>query len=157
MVSLYFMRHGHAEDGFGKPDSQRQLTTEGIKRLEVAAQVINRMGAKPAHIFASPRVRARHTADIIAQPLGIPVEIRDEVNFDFSVEAIREFCIEFPEQDLMFVGHNPSMSQVLTDLTGAMVLMKKGSFARVDVYGSSPTHGNLVWLIAPKVFDALGQ
>ncbi|MCE2470769.1 MAG: nitroreductase family protein [Anaerolineae bacterium] len=33
--------------------------------------------------------------------------------------------------------------------------MKKGGLARVDVYDGAATQGELVWLIAPKVFDAL--
>jgi hypothetical protein len=49
------------------------------------------------------------------------------------------------------------MSLVVGELTGGNVLMKKGGMARVDVVTAmSPLRGQLAWLIAPKVFDALG-
>jgi hypothetical protein len=43
------------------------------------------------------------------------------------------------------------------ELCGGDVVMKKGSFARVDIYApAAPLRGQLIWLIAPKVFDAVG-
>ena len=55
----------------------------------------------------------------------------------------------------MFVGHNPDMSLLVTELTGVDASMKKGGLARIDTVGGSADEGELVWLIAPKVFDAL--
>jgi hypothetical protein len=37
-------------------------------------------------------------------------------------------------------------------------VLKKGSLARIDVVTiASPLRGRLVWLVAPKVFDALAR
>ncbi|RMG82832.1 MAG: phosphohistidine phosphatase SixA, partial [Chloroflexi bacterium] len=40
-------------------------------------------------------------------------------------------------------------------LTGANVSLKKGGLARVDVFSPSLEGCELVWLITPKIFDAL--
>ena len=73
-----------------------------------------------------------------------------------EVEQLAEGVNEGGE--LMFVGHEPSMSEVVGDLIGGEVVMKKGGMARVDgTFFASPLEGELVWLIAPKVFDALGS
>lgn len=155
-MHLYFLRHGHAEPGGLISDHDRQLTPEGIQRLHVAAKVMRQLNINPAHIFSSPRIRARQTADIIAEATGTPVEIREEVNFDFDLNAVRTLIQDLPATDeVMFVGHEPTFSMTVQNLTGADVEMKKGGLARVDLYDPRSPRGMLVWLIAPKVFDAL--
>jgi phosphohistidine phosphatase SixA len=57
----------------------------------------------------------------------------------------------------MFVGHEPDFSTTIASLVGGRVAMKKGGLARVDIISSQPQPllGELVWLIAPKVFERL--
>ena len=159
-MKLYLVRHGKAQAADGTvEDAQRQLTPDGRKRLETEAQALARMGIDPAHIFSSPRVRARQTAEIIAGALHKTVEIREEVNYDFDIKAIATLIKELsPDAEVMFVGHEPTMSDVIYALTGANVVMKVGSLARVDI--ESPQHdlrGQLIWLLAPRVFDGLAD
>jgi hypothetical protein len=47
------------------------------------------------------------------------------------------------------------MSDTVGELTGGQVVMKKGGLARVDIHSRAPLRGALVWLIAPRVFEAL--
>jgi phosphohistidine phosphatase len=153
-MKLYFVRHGIAEEGNGIDDAARKLTKEGIEQLRTSAKVMATLKIKPAHIYTSPRVRARQTAEIIGEALGIPVEIREEVNFSFSLRAVESLV---SGDDVMFVGHEPSFSDTVGELTGSQVVMKKGGLARVDVYSHMPLRGALVWLIAPRVFMALAE
>lgn len=155
-MKLYFMRHGHAESrSKGIPDEERQLTSRGVERVENAAAVLARLGIAPAHIYSSPRVRAKQTADIVAETLGLPVEVHDAVNFNFSVDAVKDFVSASSDDDLMFVGHEPTMSATIEAITRGSVVMKPGGFARVDLTSRFAVQGDLIWLIAPKVFDAL--
>jgi phosphohistidine phosphatase len=156
-MRLYFVRHGKAEAGSGN-DHDRQLTPAGAARLETEARVIQKLGIRPQVIYSSPRVRALQTAQIIAQVLDAPVEVRDEVNFDFNLSAVAALTADLsPEAEVMFVGHNPSMAQVVQGITGANVVLKTGSVARVDIdLPGRDLRGQLVWLLAPKVFDLLG-
>lgn len=157
-MRLYFVRHGKAEPGSGAMiDHDRPLTADGAARLQTEAQVLARLGVAPDRIYSSPRVRARQTADILAGALQKQVEVREEVNFDFDLDAVVQLTEGLPDNaEVMFVGHNPSMEAVVRLLTGAEVLMKVGSLARVDVEpGAGPLRGRLIWLLAPRVFDAL--
>ena len=153
---LYFMRHAEAE-AHAASDHVRVLTKRGIARTETAARVLKNMSIQPKHIYASPRVRATQTAEIVAGALGVMVEVREEVNFDFSREKVEQMITGLnPEDEVMFVGHEPTMSEVVGALTGGLITMKKGGLARVDVVSlGTPLRGRLVWLIAPKVFDAV--
>jgi phosphohistidine phosphatase len=155
-MQLYLVRHGKAEVGTGD-DHERRLTPDGAKRIETEAQVIRKLGVQPARIFSSPRVRARQTAEIIASALGMGIEIDEAVNFGFNVSAVATLTESLPpDSQVMFVGHNPSMSDVTQALTGANVDLKVGGLARVDVlFPAPPLQGQLVWLLAPRVFEAL--
>lgn len=156
-MRLYFLRHAEAVD-IADSDHARQLTERGIKRTKTAAKVMKKLDIAPNYIFASPRIRAKHTAEIVGETLGVDVTISEEVNFGFSVTGVK-MLTDGMSSDLqvMFVGHNPSMSEVVNRMSGATIAMKKGGLARIDLYSPHMDRGELVWLIAPKVFDALGD
>ncbi len=154
-MRLYFVRHGIAED-LVTSDFARALTPRGKRRVADSARVMRRLRIRPARIYSSPRLRSRQTAEIIADALGMQVELAEEVNFGFDLADARSLCDGLKADDeVMFVGHNPDMSLLVGQLTGCDVSMKKGGLARIDTYGVRLEQGELVWLIAPKVFDAL--
>jgi len=159
-MKLYLVRHAEAEDASETvTDYNRRLTAAGISRMRAAAQVMQRMGLKPRCIYSSPRARALQTAEIIGETLKAHVEVHDGVDFSFDVQTVEALGSDLNDNDeLMFVGHDPSMSKVISDLTGANVVLKKGSLARIDIVKiASPLRGRLVWLIAPRVFDAVAK
>lgn len=157
-MKLYFLRHGHAEHTSGVDDFDRQLTPEGRARVETAAQVMAALKLKPAHIYSSPRVRAHQTAEIVAAALNHTVETHEGVNFGFDLKAVEQMTEGLStDDDVMFVGHEPTLSTVIGQITGGAVNMKPGSLARIDLTAQQPPRGILVWLIAPKVFDTLGS
>ena len=154
-MKLYFVRHGEAED-LAPTDHSRELTERGKERINKSAQVLKRLGINPKAIYSSPRIRAKQTAQIIADALDMEISITEEVNFGFDSSNIKTLIKKFNSNDeIMFVGHNPDMSQIVHKMAGASVSMKKGGFARIDVINHKTRRGDLVWLIAPKVFDAL--
>ena len=154
-MRYYFVRHGIAED-MATRDFDRELTGRGRRRVARSASVMKRLDLQPAQIFSSPRLRARQTAELIGAALDIPVSLVEAVDFGFDLSGIDRLTREMHfDDEVMFVGHNPDMSEIVHELTGVDLSMKKGGLARVDVLGSNARHGELVWLIAPKVFDAL--
>jgi phosphohistidine phosphatase len=74
------------------------------------------------------------------------------------VAAVRSLTAALPDDaNVMFVGHEPTFSMVVRELTGAFIDMKKGGLARVDLETRQAMRGSLVWLIAPRVFDTLSD
>src|SRR3954464_6108634 len=74
MIELYLLRHGLAkkrEDWAGKKDSDRPLTGRGEKRMGIEARALKKSGISFDLILSSPFVRARRTAEIVAQTLGV--------------------------------------------------------------------------------------
>lgn len=156
-MRLYFFRHAEAEQN-ALNDFERRLTARGRERTETAAQVMLALGVRPRVIYSSPRIRALQTAEIIGEAFEMPVEIDEGLDFAFDLDDVERLIDDLDDDDqVMFVGHEPSMSEVLDELTGGFIVMKKGGLARVDLtFFTSPLEGELVWLIAPKVFDVLG-
>lgn len=149
------MRHGYAVPRGTEPDEERSLTPEGTEQIVNAAVVLARLNIAPTHIFCSPRIRARQTAEAVGDALGKRVEITEDVNFKFDMDILSDYVATYPGEDLMFVGHEPTMSAVIAALSGAEVEMKPGSLARIDLTSRAALRGQLVWLIAPNVFNAL--
>jgi len=47
------------------------------------------------------------------------------------------------------------LSTTISSLTGARIVMKRGGLARIDIISPQPLLGELVWLLAPRIFDEL--
>jgi phosphohistidine phosphatase len=56
------------------------------------------------------------------------------------------------DERILVVGHEPDFSQVVHDLTGAQIDMKKGGVAGVRLDGG---HGELIVLLRPRELDRL--
>ena len=154
-MRLYFFRHGIAQPGDATtPDFKRELTAEGRQRTQHAAEQIKALGISPDLLYSSPLIRARQTADILGKQLGSAVQVRREVGPGFDLQAVVALTRDLSQSgEALFVGHEPDLSLTIAALTGGHVVMKKGGFARVDVVTFQPFRGELVWLIAPKLFE----
>lgn len=159
-MKLYFLRHGAAVESeeWTGDDADRPLTADGRKALEREAKMFARLDLEPERIISSPLARAKETAEIIGERL----DIRDRVIHDdrladsFDLKRLSEVVKENADAEcLMLVGHEPSLSHVIGELTGGTnVDLKKGGLARIDLADASSLSGDLVWLIPPKVLQA---
>jgi len=158
-VQLYFIRHGIAENPSPqKADFDRELSAHGAKELEKAARRLKEIGFHPDLLVTSPLVRARQTAQILAKGLKLEKRLVVDPRLDpgLDVAKLRAVIAEHAEADnFAFVGHEPSLSEVIADLIGGgMVVCGKGGVARVDLEKRESNHGELVWLLHP---DALAR
>jgi phosphohistidine phosphatase len=153
-VQLYILRHAHAEDGFDKADEARALTDEGHLYARALARYLTQISVSVDFLFTSPRLRALQTAQDIAEAVGQTPVIREELNFGFhvrSLDALLSGCK--PSNNVMLVGHEPTLSLTLANLTGARLEMKKCGLARVEITQREPWSGMLMWLLAPKLLS----
>lgn len=155
-MRLYFFRHAIAQDPDDQtPDEQRELTEEGIARTKRAAQVMKALGVSPDYLLTSPLKRAHQTANILARGLGVDVEVKPELAPGFSITGLEALTRDMNNEELLLVGHEPDFSTTISSLTGGRVVMKRGGLARVEVISRRPMLGQLIWLVAPKVFEQL--
>jgi len=139
---LWLLRHAEAADGF--PDEERPLTERGISQAEAVGRALERLGAKIDACLSSPKVRAAQTAALACAPLGVEVTIERRLSGEpFDVHDI---CAGLG--DVLLVGHDPSFSLTLHDLTGAQSRMRKGGLAGIH-------KGELVALLRPGELSAI--
>jgi phosphohistidine phosphatase len=155
-MKLYFIRHGRASQ-FAPSDNARPLLPEGETQAANMGKVLKLMGVAPAKIFSSPRLRAEQTAQIIGQALGIEPTISDACNFDFNVNQAFQLVSGIEDDaEVFFVGHNPSMSEVVTDLCGAEVELSTGAVACIGRISPPNMQGAILkWLLTPKLVNAI--
>lgn len=153
---IYFLRHAHAEDGYDKADELRALTETGHQQAAATADLLKKTGLKLSALYTSPRLRATQTAEAIATALGIAPQVREELNIGFNVTRLNRLVANLGMSDsIMVVGHEPTLSQTIREITGGRVEMKKCGLARVDVMMRQPLNGELVWLLPPRLVNGL--
>src|SRR5215210_5062671 len=131
---LWFLRHGEAVPHGSKPDEARELTAVGERQAAAAGQALARLGVELDACYTSPKVRARDTARLACDALGLQPEDATAVGGDFDREdALELLHAHGDDARVLVVGHEPALSQVVHDLTGANVDFKKGGVAAVRV------------------------
>lgn len=139
---LWLLRHAEAADGL--PDDERPLTDLGVRQAEAAGVALARLGAHIDVCLSSPKLRALQTAQIACEPLGVTVTVEPALSGEpFDVHDLIAGL-----GDVLLVGHDPSFSLTLHDLTGAQARMKKGGLAAV-------AKGELVTLMRPTELAAI--
>ncbi len=155
-MKLYFVRHGQAESRDTWPQAQdhlRPLSEDGVRRMHTTARTFRKLGLQPAAILTSPLIRARQTADIVAEALGCEIVEEESLEPGFGLTALKALLQRHADAEaLMLVGHEPDFSSTVEGLiSGGRLVVKKGSLIRVDLFSLNPPRGELIWLIPPKV------
>jgi phosphohistidine phosphatase len=153
-MKICFLRHGEADwPDWDKPDDERPLTDRGRREMRRVAKLLDRLEFSVDAILTSPLPRASQTAEIVAQRLGIGMQIESKLAHGFSLERLRQMAGKVEGESVMVVGHEPEFSAVIEELTGGDVKISKGGIALVDA-NRGCTSGKLLWLFPPKVAKA---
>lgn len=127
---LYLVHHGDAVPA--EVDAQRPLSTSGRAAVERLAQEAARLGARPAVIWHSGKLRARQTAEAywrVCNPLAEFSAVRG-LRPDDPLEWIAD-VLAAEERDVMVVGHMPHLERLRARLL-------KGTAHEADAF---PQHG----------------
>jgi phosphohistidine phosphatase len=161
-MELYILRHGIAEEGqAGEPDSERQLTAEGKRKLRHILKVAKGAEVLPTLILTSPYKRAVQTAQIAAEILEYKGDLlRSNALIPSSkAEAVwEELRVHKDQAQVLLAGHEPLSSELTAYLLASpnlQVEFKKGALVRIDIARfSAEPHGVLKWMLAPKLANA---
>jgi phosphohistidine phosphatase len=156
---LWLLRHAEAEPHGTREDSQRGLTERGERQARAAGIALARLGASFETVLFSPKVRARQTAELAAE--AWPEAERERLvmhaglaaGFD-GAQALDAIAGLGADGRLLLVGHEPDMSRVLADLTGARADVKKGGVAAVRLEGAG---GELLALMRPRELALIAE
>jgi len=166
-VNLYVVRHAIAAER-GTPgyedDSRRPLTDRGREKMHAIAHGLKLLETELQTIVSSPYVRARETADILAQGLDLR---GDAIAFSDALlpmadpaDLLAEISRQHQVANLAVVGHEPHLSSLISYLLmgdiSIGVNLKKGGVCLLTLdilpHGASAT---LEWLMTPRQLIAI--
>ncbi|MEX1141324.1 MAG: phosphoglycerate mutase family protein [Thermoleophilaceae bacterium] len=142
---IWLLRHAEAEKG--SPDAERPLTDEGERQARAVGAALAALGVRLDACLTSPRVRARETARLACEPLGLTPE--EEPALRGGPFAPVEL-VQGRGESVLVVGHEPDISMALHNETGAQVRMPKAGIAAID-------RGELHRLLRPEDLRALAR
>jgi phosphohistidine phosphatase len=161
-MNLYILRHGiavdHGTPGYAK-DADRPLTPEGERKLGQIAEAMQALELAFDVILSSPYVRARQTAEIIAEAL----DARKKLEFANSlacggdkkelVEYLRR--LQPVPENVLLVGHEPYLSELVSLLVAgsesSCVMLKKGGLCKLVTESLKYRRcASLAWLLTPR-------
>jgi phosphohistidine phosphatase len=153
-LQLWLLRHGEAVPHDAKPDHERELTERGRDQARAAGRSLAALEVEVHLGFTSPKVRARETAELACAELGVePVEHKPLAGDFDGRDALELLAAAEGDQRVLIVGHEPDFSQVVYDLSGARIDLKKGGIAALRMDGS---RAELIVLMRPRELDRIG-
>jgi phosphohistidine phosphatase len=127
---IWLLRHGDAaEAAEGQSDAERPLTGKGRAQARAAGIALAALGVPVSACLTSPRVRARDTALLACAALAVEAEPESRLSGgSYDAEAL----VAGRGGHVLLVGHEPDCSEVVRELTGADVRMRKGGLAGLE-------------------------
>ena len=157
-MEIYILRHGIAVErgtpGY-KKDGDRPLTGEGERKMWQIANAMLEMDLKFDLILSSPYIRAKRTAEIVAETLGQEVTFTDALLPDANMAALIAEINDEKPQRVLLVGHEPDLSSLVSVLIcgngNAAIELKEGGLCKVTTETLAPGRcATFNWLLTPK-------
>jgi phosphohistidine phosphatase len=161
--NLYLLRHAKSDwKDHGAEDIDRHLNERGRGAAKRIGLWMKQQRIRPNWVICSPAVRTRETLELLRSHVKIPdtqVSIDDAVYLAEvqKLLSILAQCSQEPN-DVLIVGHNPGMEELLAYLCGGnLPLSKKGKLMPTatlvhvalpgDWHRLAPNSGKLVRIV----------
>jgi phosphohistidine phosphatase len=161
-MNLYILRHGIAVErgtrGF-ENDADRPLTLKGEERVRGVAEAMEALELSFDLILSSPYLRARQTAEIVADKFKARGKLQSSEHLTPEGDAKKLLAdlnrIKPAPENVLLSGHEPWLSTLTSTLVfgdgNASVVLKKGGLCKLSA--ESFKHGRcatLEWLLTPR-------
>jgi phosphohistidine phosphatase len=160
-MDVWLLRHAAAQDRAPSGrDEDRELTTEGLARVEAVGSGLAMLSPPIAAVLTSPVLRARRTAEACARSLGLesprtfPALLPGTSPSHAAAELARAGW-----HSALLVGHQPHLGALLGLFLfgeqGKEIPLRKLSIARITWEPGAV--GTLEALLPPEVLEELGK
>jgi phosphohistidine phosphatase len=155
-MKLYLVQHGEAKSEVEDPE--RSLTAKGEGEVRGVSKKATGLNIRPSKLYHSGKLRARKTAEIIADALKIPdlpIQAVQGLNPNDNVRPWAERILK-EREDLMLVGHLPFLEKLTSLLLcgnemARLVLFRYGAIVCLD---QKEDEGWAVrWILTPEMAD----
>jgi phosphohistidine phosphatase len=140
---FYLVRHARAEKLAAGGDAQRPLSAEGRAAFSALLATLRRQ-LRPARVHASPFLRARQTAELLAAVTGAPLSPEPRLASGVSSGAELLVLGRTLPPGAALVGHNPELADAIALALGRAVDVPPGTVAAVE------EDGTVAWVARPE-------
>lgn len=125
MKTLLLVRHAKSSwDAPARDDHERPLDERGLRDAPEMGRRLGERGIRPDVIRASTAVRARTTARLLAEELGVAPDalVLDPRLYGASAQTVLDIVAEL-DADVavaMIVAHDPGLSELAFELSGTI-------------------------------------
>ena len=144
-------------------DSLRPLTAKGRRRMAAAAIGVRRLLPELNLLAASPLVRARQTAEIIATAYGsLPIVTTSSLEPESAPVSFLTWLRAQRGESVAVVGHEPHVgilvTWLLTGVEESRVSFRKGGACLLE-FATRPRRGEarLLWALTPAQLRRIGR
>ena len=120
----------HANAAPGEPDDLRPLTDQGREAARMLGELLAER--EPDAVVSSPLLRARETAQSIANATGLEVEVDEHLAPGAGADDLRA-AVDGRGETVVTVGHQPDCSEIVLALTGREVEFPTAGFTEIDI------------------------
>lgn len=158
MKKILIMRHAKSDWSDGSlRDFDRPLNNRGNKAAPLIGKEIKKLKLIPELIISSPALRARMTAEAVADNCEYKKDIiwNDSFYFGYTSEIINAIRnVDDAIESVMIFGHDPTWSTVAEILSGEFISMKTADVVILEFEGKWKKVGEgkckLVKYLSPK-------
>jgi phosphohistidine phosphatase len=136
-MELYLLRHADA-DTPAATEEDRWLSDKAREQTGRVAEFCKRQQILPALVLTSPVRRARETAEIVAECLGVELLSVPWLKCGLQpATALKELSAYTAQSPIMLVGHEPDFSLLAASLLAlpshSHIHIRKASLTRLDL------------------------
>jgi phosphohistidine phosphatase len=136
MKSLLLLRHAKSVNlDPASSDFDRTLTDEGRRTVELVGGYMSSHQLYPDVVMSSPAVRARETTEIVFRSFNKRIDVRyDQRIYEGTVKNLLDVIhdVEKKTEQILLVGHNPGLEELLRLLSGSAHPMGTASLAKLS-------------------------
>jgi phosphohistidine phosphatase len=135
MKTLFLLRHAKSFPvARGVVDIDRALTEDGSEDAKRIGEYLKDKQFPIDIVVSSPATRARETAGLVVWAAGLTVDIQYdrrvyEADPQLLLDVVSE--LDWRNESVLLVGHNPAMEDFMRGLTGRSEPMATAALARV--------------------------
>jgi phosphohistidine phosphatase len=160
-MNLMLLRHGKSDWDAGTPDDfSRPLAPRGVRSAERMGEVLRDLDLVPDLVISSTATRARSTAELarITGGWDSRLVLEDRLYGASVVDTLSVAEDLGGDHDrVMLVGHEPTWSLTVHQITGARVAMRTATCVDIELdavrwTNLMSTRGAMVTLLQPRHF-----
>jgi len=163
-MNLYLIRHAIAVEEY-EDDSQRPLTDKGKKKMRSIAKGLRALGVEFDLILSSPYVRAKETAEILADVFKMKKEVQFSENLVPSGDPgllVAEMNEKYTAGSIALVGHEPFLTALIgalvSDNASVDITLKKGGVCSLSADDLHHTRkATMDWLLTPGILVGISE